>query len=42
MVHFQVLFSIFFCHLKIVCGMEKKKSSQDLRDIKKYLRAATG
>ena len=40
-VHFQVLFSISFCHLKIVCEIEKKKSLQDLHDIKKYLGFAT-
>ena len=33
-VHFQLLFFLFFWHLKIVCEI-KKKSSKNLHDVKK-------
>ena len=41
-VHFEPLLFISLWHLKIVCEMKKKKSSQNLHDVKKHLGVATG
>ena len=41
LIHFQLLFCISFWHLKILYKMKKKKSSQNLHDVKKYLEVAT-
>ena len=41
-VHYQLLFFIFFWHLRKVCEMKTKKSSQNLYDGKKYEGVATG
>ena len=35
-------FFISFWHLKILCEIKKKKSSQNLDDVKKHLGVATG
>ena len=40
-INFQLLFFISFCHLKIMYEMKKKKSSQNLHDVKKYIEVGT-
>ena len=39
--HLELLFFISFRDLKIVCGIKKKKFSQNLHDVKKYLKVPT-